>query len=359
MLTMAVAAHAQRPMTVAQVTEFIKSQIKTKGEDRLTADYLLHKIKLTEKLEDRSVEELQGLGAGPKTVAALRKLSEESASLQAAPPPQAPPPPPPPPPPPDSVEQAEAMHGMTEYALNYTKSLPNYMCVQTTKRNQDPTGSGRQYRPYGDEIRELLTFFDRKETYKVEMINGRSVANVDHRQLGGVVSEGEFGTMLYNIFEPGHEAEIEWERWSTLRGRRMYVFSFKIDKSHGYSMYHQESKREYVSAYRGEIFADQETKAIMRIKMECVGIPADYPIKQVAITLDYKPTKISDQEFVLPFHFELDSAETRAKMKNEASYALYRKFGSEATIKFGDIEPIPEDQLKEQETPKPPVKKQP
>jgi hypothetical protein len=128
----------------------------------------------------------------------------------------------------------------------------------------------------------------------------------------------------------------------------MYVFSFSVPKSAGYSMYHGESKREYISAYKGLVYADHDTKAVMRITMECVGIPPDYPIHTVAITLDYNPTKVGDQEYVLPFHFELNSSEQKAVMKNAADYKLYRKFGAEATITFGDTEPIPEDQLKEQ-----------
>jgi len=60
----------------------------------------------------------------------------------------------------------------------------------------------------------------------------------------------------------------------------MYVFASKCRKSAGYSMYHGESKREYTSAYNGLVYADRETKAILRIKMDCVGIPADYPIRR-------------------------------------------------------------------------------
>src|SRR5271163_3941180 len=128
LLFFSLTANAQRAMTVAELVTFVKSQITLKGDDRTTADFIAHKVKLTEKLEDRAVEELQGQGAGPKTVQALRKLSEESAGLSAAPAPPAPPPPPPPIPPPDSIEQAEALAGMKEYALNYTGSLPNYLC---------------------------------------------------------------------------------------------------------------------------------------------------------------------------------------------------------------------------------------
>jgi len=346
LLSIALAANAQRAMTVAELTTFVKSQIKLKGDDRTTADFLLHKVKLTEKLEDRTVEELQGQGAGPQTVRALRKLSTESVGLRAAAPPEAAPAPPPPPPPPSQQEQGEVMAAMREYALNYTKNLPNYICVQTTRRKIEPTMRG--YAPYGDVIQELLSFNDQKETYKVQMINRQSVANVEHNQLGGAVSSGEFGTMLHHIFDPDTGAEFDWERWTTLRGERMYVFSFRVPKSAGYTMYDGETKREYTSAYKGLVYWGKNSKAVMRIKMDCVDIPSDYPIHEVGIMLDYAPTKIAEQEYVLPFHFELNSRASKAIMHNDADYKLYRKFGAEATITFGDVEEIPEDQLKEQ-----------
>ena len=79
-----------------------------------------------------------------------------------------------------------------------------------------------------------------------------------------------------------------------------------------------------------------------------MGVPADFPIHEVKIKLDYAPTKISGQEYILPYRFELTSKEVRAETTNRADYRLYQKFGAEASITFGDIEPIPEDQLKEQ-----------
>src|SRR5689334_17745217 len=54
-------AHAQRPMSTAEVLSFVKSQVKI-GDDRATADFLLHKVRLTEKLDLRDVEDLQGQG---------------------------------------------------------------------------------------------------------------------------------------------------------------------------------------------------------------------------------------------------------------------------------------------------------
>jgi len=346
---LAAVAWAQRAMTVADVIAFVDSQIKLKGDDRATADFLL-KVKLTQKLEPRDVEDLQAKGAGIRTLQALRKLSEDSASLPAAPPPQVVAAPPPKPPP-SKAELAAILAAMKEYALNYTKNLPNYVCVQTTRRRIDPTVPG--YLPQGDTVQEMLTFVDGKETYKVEAIDGKSKSDVKHEQLGGVVSSGEFGSMLFNIFDPDSNAEFHWDHWATLRGKPMYVFSYAVSKEKGYSMYHGESKREYTSAYKGLVYADVQSKAVMRIRMETDGIPADFPIHEVIIMLDYNPTKIAEQEYVLPYHFELTSKEIKAETKNDADYRLYQKFGAEASITFGDIAPIPEDQLKEQPTPSP------
>lgn len=342
---LAVSTLAQKAWTVAQVIEFVDSQIKLKGDDRATADYL-RGIKLTQKLEPRDVENLQARGAGVRTLQALRKLSEDTASLAAAPPP---PEPPPPTPPPSPEEQTAILAAMKEYALNYTKNLPNYVCVQMTRRRIEPTQRG--YLPQGDEVQELLSFVDGKESYKVEMVNGKSQPNVKHEQLGGVVTSGEFGRLMLSIFDPDSGTEFHWDHWARLRGKLMYVFGYSVPKSSGYSMYHGESKREYTSAYQGLVYADVQSKIVMEIQMETTGIPADFPIHEVKIKLDYSPTKVGDQEYVLPYHFELTSKETRADTTNRADYKLYQKFGAESAITFGDVEPIPEDQLKEQPAP--------
>ena len=66
-------ALAQREMTVAQLVTFIKSSIQLHNPDKDVADTVA-RIKVTNKLEDRVVEELQGAGAGPKTIADIWEL---------------------------------------------------------------------------------------------------------------------------------------------------------------------------------------------------------------------------------------------------------------------------------------------
>src|SRR6266699_6432519 len=73
----------QAALTVNQLASFVQSSIQLKHPDKQVASYLL-KLKLSERLDARTIEELQGLGAGPGTMEALRKMVETSASLPPA-----------------------------------------------------------------------------------------------------------------------------------------------------------------------------------------------------------------------------------------------------------------------------------
>jgi hypothetical protein len=359
-LAVAAVATAQMPMTVAQLKAFIRSSIQMKHDDVKVAQYV-KRIKLSDKLDDRTVEELQGMGAGPRTVAALRELSGSSASLPA-------PPPPPPPkpvvviPPPDSIEQKRILAEITENALNYSKNLPNFICTQVTRRNVDP--SGMENWQLMDTIQEQLSYFEQKENYKVTMVNSRMVTNLKHEQLGGATSSGEFGSMLYEIFSPESDTEFNWERWATLRGRRMYVFNFRVPQSRSkYSILDVPSRRQIIAGYHGLVYADRDTGIVMRIKLDCEEIPADFPIQNVSLDLNYDFTKIADQEFVLPLKAELRSRQGKYLVRNDVEFHLYRKFGADASVTFDPIDPISEDATKEQPVQpdtrpaKPPVKK--
>ena len=300
LLALAVTAAAQMGMTVDQLVSFIKSSIQLKHDDRKVADYV-KRVKLSNKLDARTVETLQGMGAGPSTVAALRLLITESSGL-AAPPPPAPKLVVVPIPAPDSIEQKKILAEITESALNYTKSLPNFICMQVTRRYADISGM-ENYRLM-DTIAEKLSYFEQKEDYKLVSRNNIPVTtNLQHEQLDGATSSGEFGSMLLEIFSPETETQFDWERWATLRGRRMYVFSFRVEQSHSkYSIRYGRGagERTIIAGYHGLIYADRDTHMVMRIKMEGDHLPVDFPIQSVDLYLNYDFTNISGKPFLLP-----------------------------------------------------------
>jgi len=216
-------------------------------------------------------------------------------------------------------------------------------------------------------IQEQLSYVEHKESYKVVMYNGQSVANVQHNQLGGAMSSGEFGSIFTEIFAPETATDFNWDHSATLRGKRMYVFSFHVPQSRSkYTIYSGEAHRTITAGYHGLIYADRDTKMVMRYKMECEDIPADFPVKDVEVDVNYDLVDIAGNKYVLPLKTELKSRDIHAKIWNEAEFHLYRKFGADTTIKFDtDPEPIPSEKTEEQpaqpdaKDKKPTPKKQP
>jgi hypothetical protein len=345
---LAMPAASDMRLTVQDLMAFIRSSINLKQPDRQVAEYLKH-VRLSNKLDDRTIEELQGMGAGPKTVAALRDLRDSSATL-ATPPPVVEKAKPAPLAGPDSIEQGKIISTVREYAMNYTKQLPNYLCIQVTRRSVAPTGS-ESWR-LQDTITTRLSFNDGHEDYKVVLVNSQPVTDMPMEKLGGTVSQGEFASMMLDIFRQESQARFEWDHWATLRGKRCYVFSYDIEQVN--SRYHiiADRTQDYVPAYRGLIYIDADTNFVTRIVMTPHDIPAGFPIQNVKTVLDYDYTKIGDNEYLLPMKSVVSSSGGRYLTKNENEFRLYRKFGTESTIKFETPDPLPDEKTKEK-PPKP------
>lgn len=347
-LVLCCAAAPAQITTVQQLVTFVKSSVQLHQNDLEVANYL-KTVKLKERLDERTLEQLQGGGGiGPKTLAALRDLTLKTAGLaEAAPPPAAVKPSAPiGPPPPDSIEQARMLAAIRENAISYTNSLPNYICGRVTRRHIDP--SGTEFWREVDKVHEQLTFFDHEEKLKVVSVNGQLKNNVERTQLGGATSSGEFGSLLAEIFSPETDTEFHWERWATLRGKRMAVFGFRVRQSRSkYSIYHQPSQRKIIAGYSGLVYADRGSHQVMRLALHCEDMPVDYPIQEVSVTLDYEPTQIGDQSFVLPLKSDLHSREGRFLIWNETEFVLYRKFGADTSITFDTVDSVPEEKLKE------------
>ncbi|HVP48519.1 MAG TPA: hypothetical protein VMT32_18115 [Bryobacteraceae bacterium] len=338
-------AVAQQSLTVDQLLSFIRSSIKLKQPDRQVAAYVA-KLKLSERLDERTVEELQGEGAGPKTVAALNELASQSGTLP-KPQPKAPKPAPPPIPPPPPEEQQQVISEVREYAMNYSKSLPDFICTEVTRRYVDPTGM--EFWQTADTITARLTYFDQKENYKLTLVNNHYV-DLPYESVGGASSAGDFGSLLRLTLARKADAVIEFERWATLRGKRAYVFSYRVSSGNSeWSILWERSMR-IITGYQGLIYVDKDTHQILRITLQAVDIPSSFPVQEAGTVLDYDYVKIGDREFLLPLKAVVRMRHDKYLTKNEKEFRLYRKFSADAEIKFDAVtpDPLPEDQTKEQ-----------
>ena len=347
-------ASAQQSLSIKQLMSFLQSEAKLKHSDKEVASFLA-KARLTEKLDDRTIEELQGLGVGPKTLAELNRLRDQTEGLKTAGPivPDAKPAPKPPP---SAEEQAAIISDVREYALNYSRNLPDYICTQVTRRYIAPTPGGK-YLPreraandpswqLQDTLTIRLSYFEQKEDYKLVLINN-SVAQGDYNKMEGTVARGDFGTMLRQVFEPATEARFEWDHWATMRGRLSYVFAYRVLQSR--SQWHiSDRQSDIIPAYQGLIYIDQQTRQVLRITLFATDIPASFPIHQAEDILDYDYQTLGNQQFLLPLKGEVRLSTSDILAKNDNEFHLYHKYSSESEIKFDTPDPIPDDQTKEQ-----------
>ena len=241
-------------------------------------------------------------------------------------------------PPPDPAEQKQVLTDATEFALHHEQNLPNFLCTQTTQRFIDYTGKNG-FRPV-DLIVERLTYFEHTENYKVFEVNGIP-SNLSHLDLGGTTSSGEFGSILKEIFSPRANTQFTWERFYTLRGRRMHVYSYRVPISQSdYHIVVPMKKLDLVTSYHGLIFVDERKHFVHRITVHPDDIPVSFPIQEVSLVLDYEYTRIGDSDYLLPLEFELRSREGPRLIKNDVTYDGYRKFGADTSISFGSDKPV-------------------
>ena len=352
------AATAQT-LSVRELIGFIQSSERLIKEGKQTdsevAKYLA-KVRLTERLDDRTIEEMQSSGIGAKTLQALQALRDRTKDLMAAKP-IAPEARPAPIPPPSSEEQAAIISDVREYALNYSKNLPDFICTQVTRRYAAPRpgtrwGGSALSEPSWqaqDVLQIRLSYFEQKEKYTVVLANN-AIVNKDYEQMGGSKSFGEFGSMLREIFEPGTEARFEWDHWGTLRGKRVMAFAYHVSQSR--SQYHlvvEDAKLSIITAYRGLVEVDPGTHVVMRVSTIAENIPPDFPIRKAEDVLDYDFQELSGHTFLLPLKSQVLMSGGDALQRLDEEFRLYRKYSAEAGITYDTdpIAPLPDDKTKE------------
>lgn len=342
---------AQIQMNVEQLKEFVRSSLALKHDSDKQLASGIRQIQLTEKLTDKDIIDLQTLGPGQKTVEALKFLRDQTASMKppasaASATPEAgggndnPPAEPKPPsaPPPSPARQEEILQSIKDYATNYTRTLPNFFCVEVTRQFVDPNGAAN-YRNAGT-ILAKLGYNEGQSQYKVYSINGKLVdTTMENVKTGGATSTGEFYHLMQTIFDPVSETDFHWDHWAKLRDRRMAIFNYFIDSAHSiWYLEEKNSDQRIKTAYKGLIYADPSTGEIDRITFEAVDIPKSFPINKTSEVLDYDLVTISGQQFVLPLSAKLWMKSGRESSKNEIEFRMFRKFEADSFIKY-DLDP--------------------
>jgi len=228
-----------------------------------------------------------------------------------------------------AAEQETALNAIREYALHYTKRLPNYTCTQNnlqTIRVRDLTLTESKEFDCGS---KQNTWFATPAIALAEGVRGSFQPVVRETS-----ARGEFGKLLESIFDPATGADIRWDRPTTLNGRVIYVFAFRVPQSRGYTLV--ESGRSIEVPFKGLIYADYETGAVLRIALKCTDIPGDSEYTGADVTLDYRSARVAGEEIIVPAHYLAHFQMTRGEVTNDATFTAYRQFSADSTLKFDD-----------------------
>jgi hypothetical protein len=218
-------------------------------------------------------------------------------------------------------------------ALEFTETLPNYVCQEVIARTQ----SERQpadWRPI-DVVSMDLVYENHKEDYRNIKIDGKPV-NKSMEQMGGAWSTGEFGTILLNLFAPASQTEFHARRDDRIAGITARIYNFEVKRENSNWNVHMGSQA-FIPGYGGSIWIDPKNGRVLRIEMQAHGLPPEFPMDRVEEALDYQYVRLgSAEQFLLPVHSENLACQRGTPLcsKNSIDFRNYHKYTGESTIEF-------------------------
>ena len=220
-------------------------------------------------------------------------------------------------------------------ALDFTETLPNYVCQEMMTRFQSETHPA-SFDPI-DVVRTEVVYENGKEDYRNITVDGKAVKK-SMEETGGAWSTGEFGTVLIDLFSPATAAEFHFRRDSRAGSVLAKMYEFDVARENSHWSIHAGSQM-YVPAYSGVVWIDPKTSRVLRIEMSAKAMPGEFPLDHVESATDYEYIRLGDaQQYLLPVHAETLSCQRGSNLcaKNVIDFRNYHKYTGESNIKFGD-----------------------
>lgn len=228
---------------------------------------------------------------------------------------------------PNADEQKKAIDAAREVAIHYSSKLPDFICNEQIDRT-DTVGPSKNV----DRLTIELSYSG-KESYKLVAMNGKP-ATQSFESLDGLITGGEFGSLLLGIFDPSSAAAFQWKESTNLRKRAAAVYTYKIAraKSH-YLLGHRDKSGKMISApagYHGEVVLDNQTGKVLRLTATADDIPKDSDILQSSMQVDYDFIDVAGASHLLPSHSDARMERGQRQITNSVTFTKYQKFGVSA-----------------------------
>ncbi len=239
--------------------------------------------------------------------------------------------------------------------MQYSHLLPDFICTQVTHRSimrandSSLSAGGMSGRSpitamagamgfSNDVIEEQLTYVGGTESYEVVTVNGKKVHNVSHLQFRGATSEGEFGSMLVQVFDPASRATFTWSHIANEHGRHIWVYGFTVPKEYGTEVIARDTDKDVQVAISGEVSIDSETKEVLQITSN-LDLPYNFPIRTAQRSIQFAPHEIAGKNYSLPTRSLVHMEDGKSIYDNRIEFKNYHRFASQSTIHFDNDTP--------------------
>jgi hypothetical protein len=353
-------AITQTRMSVADVDRLVNQHL---SPDRLAAR--LRSIELTQRVSAQRLVRWQSALKNPKARAALQAIADLSASspLPATELPAAAPP--------DLPTQQEILSRATEYAASMRPRLPNFSALRTTARfefasaadleNEERAIQFQQASRAKLDYTSLSNLGHGQHIYEVGVARSRVTyrngaetltAEADpqqHQHLTdpGLVSSGEFGSVLSIVDKDATAGTVAWDHWEEGPGKLLAVYRYSVPKNKSHfavyspAMLPGMGPGEDHPAYHGEIAVDPADGSIYRILVNADSDPPD-PDLLFGVVVEYTPTEIGGKLYICPVHsiailtrrdptLNLNPGPLR-RYVNDVTFTEYHLFRSESRL---------------------------
>lgn len=157
--------------------------------------------------------------------------------------------------------------------------------------------------------------------------------DVDDVVYHGAIGTGVFATLLVSAFED-RIPRFTFDGETSARGRSAFQYSFHVpfEESHYRFKY---SGASVIVGYTGTLLVDEETSALLRLKIRTEELPAETANCEVDTALDYGTVRLNNGDFLLPTAAHQKTiARDGSESDNRYSFSACRDFKAESTIDF-------------------------
>lgn len=258
-------------------------------------------------------------------------------------------------------DPVEVLTRATQKVLASARSIPNYTCVETVRRDYFGPAAATLPRECSVLLEQrrhpmldmaLWLYSTDRLRLDVTMATGREInswlgakhfedAGIDHVVRSGPFSTGSFAGYLTAVFEEDVK-KFTFNGPKAVDNRILMEYSFHVEQSAShYSVKLGDSWA--TVAYSGTFDVDPQTADVVRITIATEDVPPATGVCQTTTAMDLAWIQLGDGRFLLP-----KSSSQRFiypnvnETENGTAFSNCREFRGESTINFGD-QPVADD----------------